>query len=514
MAVPDGTPIGDIHIVVEDIFDTSDPKEDRRLFRLANRLHRRTRPRVIASQLLFKAGDPYSQRLVDESERLLRTNRYLHDATIAPLTVDPESADLEVRVRDVWTLNVGGGLGRRGGANSTHFQLQDTNFLGLGKALTFERRSNVDRVSSLFRYDDPAILGTRFTLGLDYSSNSDGSLRKADFGRPFYALDTRWAASFAGLQDDRVETHYALGEKSERFRQQQDFFSLQGGLSSGIERGWARRWMAGFTYQRDRFAREPGAVGPDHLPADRTLSYPWIGLEWIQDDYRVERDLDQIHRTEDLHLGGQLHALLGYSTSALGGDDDRLIFEARASRGFQLTDRKLLLLAGDTASRWGSDGRENASLTAGAKFYARNFGDHLFSATFEGTVTDNLDRERQLTLGGENGLRGYPLRYQDGNARAYLTLEQRFFTDWYPFRLVHVGGAIFFDIGRTWTAGDADDPSLSRNYGILRDVGIGLRLSSSRSGLGRMLHIDLAVPLDGDSSIQSVQVFVTTKQSF
>jgi hypothetical protein len=79
---------------------------------------------------------------------------------------------------------------------------------------------------------------------------------------------------------------------------------------------------------------------------------------------------------------------------------------------------------------------------------------------------------------------------------------------------VHVGGAIFFDIGRTWTAGDADDPSLSRNYGILRDVGIGLRLSSSRSGLGRMLHIDLAVPLDGDSSIQSVQVFVTTKQSF
>lgn len=90
---------------------------------------------------------------------------------------------------------------------------------------------------------------------------------------------------------------------------------------------------------------------------------------------------------------------------------------------------------------------------------------------------------------------------------AVFTVEQRFFTDWYPFHLAHVGGAVFFDAGRTW-GGDASQ------LGLLRDVGLGLRLSSSRSGLGNVIHFDLAFPLDGDPSIKSMQWLVTTKASF
>lgn len=33
------------------------------------------------------------------------------------------------------------------------------------------------------------------------------------------------------------------------------------------------------------------------------------------------------------------------------------------------------------------------------------------------------------------------------------------------------------------------------DLGLLRDVGLGLRLSSSRSGQGAMVHLDLAFPL-------------------
>src|SRR4029453_7544016 len=56
----------------------------------------------------------------------------------------------------------------------------------------------------------------------------------------------------------------------------------------------------------------------------------------------------------------------------------------------------------------------------------------------------------QLLLGGDNGLRGYPLRYQAGDALALFTLEQRFYTDWQPLKLVNVGAAVFFDAGRAW----------------------------------------------------------------
>jgi hypothetical protein len=45
-------------------------------------------------------------------------------------------------------------------------------------------------------------------------------------------------------------------------------------------------------------------------------------------------------------------------------------------------------------------------------------------------------------------------------------------------------------------------------------VGFGLRLGNSRSAQGNVLHLDVAFPLDGDSSINNVQFLIQTKKSF
>ena len=74
--------------------------------------------------------------------------------------------------------------------------------------------------------------------------------------------------------------------------------------------------------------------------------------------------------------------------------------------------------------------------------------------------------------------------------------------------LFYVGAAVFLDIGRTWGAG------LAADLGVLRNAGFGLRLTSSRSGHGSVLHLDVALPLDGGDSIDSVQWLVSTKNSF
>jgi len=83
-------------------------------------------------------------------------------------------------------------------------------------------------------------------------------------------------------------------------------------------------------------------------------------------------------------------------------------------------------------------------------------------------------------IGGDNGLRGYPLRSQSGKGRWLFTAGQRFFSHWRPFRLFNVGGAIFADFDETW--GKTDAPGVQ--LGLLRDIGFGLRLGNSRSGLG------------------------------
>ena len=125
-------------------------------------------------------------------------------------------------------------------------------------------------------------------------------------------------------------------------------------------------------------------------------------------------------------------------------------------------------------------------------------------------VGENLDADQQILLGGDSGLRGYPLRYQAGEGRWLFTAEQRFFTNWFPFQLFNVGGAVFYDMGATW----GRDPLGTPSQGLLRDVGFGLRLGNSRSALGNVLHIDVAFPLDGDPSIKSVQFLVETKEKF
>ena len=121
-----------------------------------------------------------------------------------------------------------------------------------------------------------------------------------------------------------------------------------------------------------------------------------------------------------------------------------------------------------------------------------------------------LDLDNPVELGGDTGLRGYPLRYQSGDSKVLMTLEQRYFWDWYPFRLFRVGGAIFADTGRVW----GDDPMGGENLGWLSDVGFGLRLASTRTGTRSIIHIDVAFPLNGDDSIDSVQLVIESKKSF
>src|SRR5690606_35830945 len=173
---------------------------------------------------------------------------------------------------------------------------------------------------------------------------------------------------------------------------------------------------------------------------------------------------------------------------------------------------RLLLFETEASTRRENGEQRNSIVTTSARYYRRNLGRHLFSAQLNAATTHRLDPENQILLGGDdNGLHGYPLRYQSGKHFAALTLEQRFYTDWYPFRLFRVGYAVFFDAGRVW----GQDPRGTPSRGMLYDIGVGLRLSSPRSSGRQIVHVDLAFPLaDDDESVDSVQLAIGTKRSF
>lgn len=506
-----GATIGEVRIVIGNVFDVGDPRERLPGARLVNRLHRSTRREVIAERLLFRTGDRFDHRLLDESARLLRTDRSLREVEVRPVAWDGEHVTVEVDAKDAWTLNLAASYGHAGGANSTRFALEDLNFLGTGKRVLIERSDDVDRATTRLGYTDPALFGSRVRFIADYSQASDGGGWDFSVERPFYELDARWSAGVEAASGDRIDSLYVLGHIADRFAHSVDRFELRGGTSTGLIAGRVTRWSAGYTWQRDRFAPEDAAGGlaaTATLPPDRTLAYPWLAWEWQRDDFLKTQNLDQMGRVEDLHLGPRLYARLGLASPAVGADRTALVFDSTAATALAPSRRGLLRLDAAANGRWEEGGLANALLHGGAHAYWRDFGDNELYAAINGDLAHALDPDHQITLGGDSGLRGYPLRYQTGDALLLLTVEQRVFTGWYPLRLTWVGAAAFYDLGRVW--GGPSDAA----RGWLQDVGLGLRFTPSRTSRVAVIHFDLAMPLGAPADVKHLQWLVRSKSTF
>ena len=508
-----GAVIGKIDIDIRNIFDESDARESNGLYWLADRLHIRTKPATVRAQLLFASGDKYRARKLAETERALRLLTFIYDARVVPVHYADGKVDIMVTTKDVWTLSPGISFGRSGGANSTKFNLEEENLLGWGKTLQVSRGSTVDRTTDTVAFSDPNVFGSHWTSAISYSDSSDGSQRSALLQHPFYSLDTTWSTKASGLSFDRTISRYNLGNIVDQFNDNQSAYELSGGVSNGLIDGWTRRWTFGMRYDRNVFLPTPGTstpTPPSLLPPDRTLSYPFTGFDMLQDKYKKVGDENEIGRTEDLYFGSEISGEIGLSNSVFGANHDAVMLAAKALRGLELPAAQQLFLSSDFSSRLEQGRARNLIADAAAKYYWRWRENWLLFAGLSGTTTHMLDPDMQLLLGGDNGLRGYPLRFESGTSRALFTVEQRFFTDWYPYRLVRVGGAVFADVGRTWGSGVVgnSDP------GLLKDVGFGLRIGNTRSGLGNVLHVDLAFPLNNVAGIQKVQFLVQTTQSF
>lgn len=503
--------IGEIRVFTGDIFDLEDPQENNQLFRLTNKLHITTRPAVIRRSLLFKTGDPVSARVIEETERLLRANRYLYDVDIIPLKYHDNIVDIDVMTRDTWTLDLTGKYSRSGGTNATQWGIKDSNFLGTGTNFALSQVSDVDRRGSEFAIGYLQAFDGWTALEYFRGRYTDGSRNTASVTRPFYALDTRWAAGARWDDWDRVDSIYNAGDVASKYRHRSKMAEAFGGWSRGLVNGWAQRWSAGFTQQDDTYGIEPDEVAPAVLPIDHSARGPFVRHEVVEDRYVRFRNRDQIARPEFVDMGFVSRLQVTRSLEAWGASRTAWLYTLTMSRGFALpwghdifadgSAQRMLASTGEPLDQGGLRLRYYGPQTSRAAFYA------LVSADRQAGGGGAPD---ELLLGGDNGLRGYPLRYQSGTRRALFTVEERYYTDWYPFRLARVGGAVFYDVGRAWGGVNVN----ASNGGWLNDAGVGLRMSFDRASFGNVLHADIAMPLDRTPSIKSVQFLVKTQLTF
>ena len=505
-----GARIGEIRLRVRDIFDTDDPAEDKLLFRWANALHIQTRDGVIERALLFKRGDAVSAQRIEESERVLRSTRYLYDVQIRPLAYRDGIVDIEVETRDTWTLEPSVSAGRSGGANTSSIKLNEYNLLGTGVALGFGRTQGVDRTSSEYRVTNDRAFGGSTSLDFSRANNSDGTRSAGSVAHPFYALDTPWAAAVSASKDDRVDAVYNGGVPVSQYRHRQQLADGFGGWSSGRVDGWVQRWSIGVNRQQDSYAVEPGLPAPASLPVNQTLVGPYLRYELIEDRYLKLRNRNLIERPEFFAFGLASTLQLGRADTAFGSSRDAWLYSAKVSRAFEPVAEHTLVASAELSGQHSAGQVRRQQLGGQAKYFLPQSKHWLFFASVSLDTLKNPDPTDALLLGGDNGLRGYPLRYQSGERRALVTLEERVYTDLYIARLFRIGWAAFYDAGRAWRGPNVN----TANPGWLQDAGLGLRVFNVRSAFSNVLHFDLAFPLDADAKVKRVQYLVKTRASF
>ena len=505
-----GARIGEIRITPRDIFDTSNPKEDRWLFRWANRLHGVTRPEVIERALLFKPGEPVSRRLIDETERLLRGKSFLYDVQIRPVAVRDGVVDIEVLTRDTWSFEPSVGVGRSGGRNTSTVRLRDYNLLGLGLSVGLNRVKNVDRTTTRFELSGEQLFGSWTNVALTVADNSDGHRRAVSVVRPFHELDARWAAGVSLSDDDRVDSVYRAGQVVSQFRRREQRAEVFAGWSPGLVDGKVHRFSAGVSLAEDRYAPEPGLVAPALLPGDGKLVVPFVRFERLEDRFERELNRNLIGSPEFFALGLAARLQLGYAAPATGSTRRALLYSASVSHGLVPAPGQTLITALQLSGEYSAGQSRRQQLGVLAQYYRPQSPKWLLYASAAADLLTRPDPTVSLLLGGDNDLRGYPLRYQSGTRRALLTLEERFHTDLYLWQLFRVGGAAFVDVGRAWggNGGNAANP------GWLTNVGGGLRFVSTRSAFSNVIHLDLAFPIDAPADIKRVQLLARTKATF
>jgi hypothetical protein len=159
-----------------------------------NHIHVKTKKLTIKNLLLFKRNDPYDPLFISESERLIRSQRYIRRVKINTIELPhtKDSVDIDVVALDTWSLIPNGNLSEGEGT----FNLKERNVLGLGHQLygRFKERF-IDREKNISgRYTINNIKNSYLELTLNYENDFDNnSVRSTSLQRRFFSPLTKWA---------------------------------------------------------------------------------------------------------------------------------------------------------------------------------------------------------------------------------------------------------------------------------------------------------------------------------
>lgn len=506
-AVCAGQVISRIDIQTYPPFDSGGTTFAARVAHFASSLHSTTRPSVVRRYLAMQVGDRCDEFRLRESERILRAQPFLADATVVAGPDGSGGVVIRVVTVDETSLIIDGSASAK--TPIIHaFRLGDQNIGGGGVSASAGWQYTPYR-RDIFRgkFVDYQFLGRPYQLSVDATRNEIGGSWDAEASHPFFTDLQRfsWRATMG------AETTYRYFERIDAPDVGLLFTRAYGDVGGVVAVGplaQGHHFLIGGTIsrERERTGRMPVIVNDSAIIQDTSTAL--IGRYGEHRSTRVNlllgfrdvsfvtvRGFDAVEGAQDMRTGVQVSTLFGRGLNIDG--DDRDYFMSADVYGGHATPASFTGIEVETERRRALDTHQWDGILATGRYawYLHPAPKHttLVDVEYSGGWRQRVPF--QLTFSDrEGGMPGFGASELGGGQRLVTRWEER-------YQLGHVrqfaalAGAIFVDAGKLW-AGDAP---FGITTGVKTSVGIGL-LAALPPRSRRTWRIDIAHAINDRTS--------------
>lgn len=288
----------------------------RKLENFGNSVHIKTKEITIRNIMLFKKNDKLDSKLLLESERLIRSQRYIREVVIVPVDIpnSKDSIDIKIRVLDSWTLIPTGSLS----SSESSVKLTERNILGFGHLISGNIKNRFDTkeraVYALYSINN--IKNTYIRLDLEYANDyNNDSKRSININRPFYSVIAKNAGGFYfenRLRTEQVPFVYEFIPQDVSYDFQEYWYGRAFKINSkdNPERHFTNMIIA-LTYNQTVFGRVPDAVlDPTNYFSDEKN---WIGMIGVsRQKFYQDMFVFNYNITEDIPYGENIALIIGH----------------------------------------------------------------------------------------------------------------------------------------------------------------------------------------------------------
>ena len=450
----------------KNIYDTTKNIKNT-MTRIGEQLHGTSKDWVIRDNLFIRENKPVNPYKLADNERHLRDLDFLLEAKfyIVPLTESPDSVDVVVLTRDVFSL---GGTVNPAGTSRTRFKIYDANFAGWGQRIQFNGLIEPARHPDFnyeFLYRKNSIAGSFINATLGYTQLNSGSSYGEEeeksyyirLDRPLVSPYTRYAG---GMELSRNWSQNFLKVDDSLFRDYRyeiNDFWIGYNIGANINQALNRHFIAIRAFNQ-HFTRVPFQLREQARTLYNDLSFVLGSATFFKQDFYTTRYLYGFGRTEDLPYGHNVSVTIGWtrqrgiSRPYIGVEAEKAIV-TRTGEYYNF---------GLRAGGYTNDGIEDATVLVSGKLTSRLIprGEFLFRQSL---AVDHTRVYRQRTsipldINNEFGLQYFRADSLWGTKRFHIQSETIAFTPW---QLIGFRFALFGFGEMAMIAGD--------NHSIFRD---------------------------------------------